>query len=505
MTTTMNLTSEAWIPVTWREGSSGLVGLGELFDKRNEIRGLNVQPHERIALMRLLICISQAALDGPADHAEWKICRDQIAPRARSYLKRWSHAFELFGDNERFLQVPKLQSGKKDGERTNATKLDLALSTGNNATVFDNAGGSDRSLPPERLALALLTFQSLSPGGRIGVVKWNGADTPGAGSSNHAPCIPASMLHCFLEGQCILETIHLNLLDREQAMDLNGPDSWGRPIWELPVHSLDAKEAIRNATMTYLGRLASLARAILLSPSGSAIILGNGLNYPAYPEYREPSATIVARKDATGVLSASLERSIWRQLSAIAVRRRATKDAVGGPAAFVNLPDNTSASIWLGALMTDKAKIEDIVEAAYAIPAGMFKDLGRQAYEAGVAFAEGWELSLIFSTRAYAEALKLQAAPTEKARQYFWTAVEQTVSALLAITATPAVAADFSASSWGKAVSSAAKEAYRLACAAQTPRQIEAFAKGYQQLFLRKKKIIAEEDEPANAQQGPKI
>jgi CRISPR system Cascade subunit CasA len=484
----MNLITEQWIPVTWNDGASSLVGLDELFARASDISDLAVKPHERIALMRLLICITQAALDGPADHYAWEDCRDGIAARARDYLRKWKTAFEMFGDGQRFLQVPNLRSGKKDGEGTEATKLDLALATGHNATVFDNAGGSARPQPPARLALSLLAFQNLSPGGRIGVAKWNGSDTPGAGSSNHAPCIPLSMLHCFLQGQNLLETLHLNVLDREQALDLNGPNSWGKPLWELPVLSLAAEAEIRNATITYLGRLVPLARAIRLDEDGAGLILANGLDYPAYPEFREPSVTLVERKDAPGLLSASLERSLWRQLPAIAVRRRATKDALCGPAALANLPDNTPASLWLGALVTDKAKIEDVVEGVYHIPAGMFKDLGRQTFEAGVAYAEGWEWASVCSVKTYAETLKLQPAPTDKVRRHFWTAIEQHVPTLLALTDTPGVAADFGATAWGKAVRTAAQGAYEFACPRQNPRQIEAFAKGRQQLYLRKPK-----------------
>jgi hypothetical protein len=240
--------------------------------------------------------------------------------------------------------------------------------------------------------------------------------------------------------------------------------------------------------MTYLGRLVALARAIRLFEDGRRIILGNGLDYPGYPQFREASVTLVYRKDGPGILSASLERNLWRQLSAISVRRKATKDALCGPAALANLPDGIPVHLWLGALVTDKAKIEDVVEGLYYVPAGMFNDLGRQAFEAGVAFAEGWETGLVCSVRSWAETLKLQPAPLDKARRHFWTIIEQHVPILLALSNTPAVAADFAATAWGKAARVAAEEAFEFACPRQNPRQIEAFAKGRQQLFVRKPK-----------------
>ncbi|MCI0541713.1 MAG: type I-E CRISPR-associated protein Cse1/CasA [Verrucomicrobiales bacterium] len=481
----MNLTTDPWIPVASRKGAYSFASLDELFARSADIWDLVVKPHERIALLRLLICVTQAALDGPSDRSTWEQCRDEIPDRPRDYLRKWKASFELFGNGPRFLQVPNLKAAKEDGEGNAATKLDLTLATGNNATVFDNAGGSERPRTPAQLALALLTFQCFSPGGRIGVAKWGGKDTPGGGSSNHAPCIPSSMLHCFMTGATLLETLHLNLLDREQASDSFGPDGWGKPIWEFPVASLSAKAEIHNATMTYLGRLVPLTRAVHLSEDGAEIILGNGLDYPIYPQFRESSATLIERKDGLGVMSASLERSLWRQLAAITVRRHAKKDAVSGPPALGNLPPGKGSAIWLGALVTDKAKIEDVVEAAYDLPAGMFQDTGRQVYEAGVNFAEDWDRAVGSSVKAYAGVLKLEAPRYEKAHRSFWTAVEQHVPALVALTEMPALAADFGATPWGKAVRAAAEEAYDFACPRQTPRQIEAFAKGRQQLYLK--------------------
>src|SRR5439155_6835473 len=166
----MNLTTDPWIPIVWAKGQPGTVSLCDAFAHGGEIRDLALRPHERIAVMRLLICIAQAALDGPPDHEDWKGCRSKIASDARAYLKRWTKAFELFGDGERLLQVDGLKkpaNKNDDDEGGSVSKLDLALATGNNSTLFDNGGGSQRNFSTDRLALGLLTFQCFSPGGRI--------------------------------------------------------------------------------------------------------------------------------------------------------------------------------------------------------------------------------------------------------------------------------------------------------------------------------------------------
>jgi hypothetical protein len=126
-------------------------------------------------------------------------------------------------------QVSNLKPGKESDDGNSITKLDLALATGNNSTFFDNCAGEERALHAARVAGGLLAFQCDSPGGRIGVAKWNGKDTPGKGSSNHAPCAPSSMVHTFILEGNLLVTIHGNLLTKETAMDAYGADRWGRP------------------------------------------------------------------------------------------------------------------------------------------------------------------------------------------------------------------------------------------------------------------------------------
>ena len=113
------------------------------------------------------------------------------------------------------------------------------------------------------------------------------------------------------------------------------------------------------------------------------MVLANGLDYPLYPVFREPAATVLPRKEGPRHHGSVLGRSIWRQLSAITVKRRVERRQLSGPLALKNLGDDRGATLWIGALATDKAKIEDVVEASYDVPAGMFRDTGRKLYEEG--------------------------------------------------------------------------------------------------------------------------
>jgi len=485
--TTMNLTTDPWIPAVRLDGGRELLSLQSLFARAHELRDLAARPHERVALTRLLLCVAQAALDGPADEEDWEQCEARIQPSAETYLAKWKDAFELFGEGPRFLQLPNLASGKEADEGTPATKLDLALASGNNSALFDNAAGSERAQSDARCALNLLAFQCFSPCGRVGVAKWNGKDTPGKGSSNHAPCVPSSMVHALVLGETLLATLHANLLTKEDVVDLHGPDRWGAPVWELPVRAMDDAASIANATLTHLGRLAPLSRAIRLLDGGQGVILGNGLDYPIFPAFREASATVITRDEELALLPASTSRSFWRQLAAVSAQAKSGGGRVGGPRALARAKTNAETILWLGALVTGKAKIEDLVDSSYSLPPAMFSDWGRAAYERGVGHAEELERALLKSVKSYASSLKVVDAPYDRARQHFWTRVEQELSELFAFAQNPATDDEIPGTPWGRAVQAAAREAYERSCPRQTPRQIQAYALGLRTLAFRSK------------------
>lgn len=482
----MNLITEPWIPAIKLNGDRNLFSLREIFSTAQDIKDLTVKPHERIALMRLLICITQAALDGPEDEDDWEECLDDIQPKVAQYLEKWKNAFELLGDGQRFLQLPGLAFAKSNDTGTNVSKLELALASGNNPTIFDNEGAVHRSFNLSRIALNLLTFQCFSPGGRIGVCQWNGKDTPGKGSSAHAPCVPRSMLHAFVSGENFLSVIHHNLVTKTDVEDAYS-GRWGKPVWEFPVNSSTDKKEIENATQTFLGRLTPVSRAIRILENNDQILLGNGLEYPEFPSFREFTSTIILKKEELGLLSASTGRSIWRQLPAMLVKQKDASSSAQGPLTLRHNFNSEFLEIWIGALLTDKAKIENFVESRYTVHRSLQSEFGRLAYEAGVAFADTvCSSSLLFAVGQYYERLSAEKAPKETARKHYWTRVEQGVH-LLFDAASNLVAPDkFPESEWGKWIFKCALDAYEQTCPKLTPRQLEAYSWGLRFLTLKK-------------------
>lgn len=514
----MNLTIDPWIPVVWEDGKPDKVTLLDVFRQGDRIRDLAVRPHERIALMRLLICVAQAALDGPKGRDDWKTSRTRLPAAAADYLAKWKHAFELFGNGPRFLQVPNVAPTKTgpDAEPPLASKMDSALATGNVSTLFDNAGGSVRAFTPPQLALLLLTFQCFAPGGLLSECLWKTSRTKKAGNVA-APCLAGRMVHTFLtDRNSLLNSIRLNLLNREQ---LNGVQAWGAPVWERMPQGLEDEDAIANATRSYVGRLVPVSRAVRIADDGISMIWGCALDYPGFTDgWRDPMGTIYIRKFPKGEmervqLAGDIRRALWRELHAVAVVRRADDNLLGGPFALRNMSEECSVDVIVGAMVHAPRKtttILDTIESVLHIPAAMFADSGVRLYGAGVDFAESWSKRLNRAISACHRELHDELDKSEfrdrgnlvkqKAASHYWTAIEQLVPTLLSVVENPAPLRpegathdNWAATEWGRALANAARQAYELACPHETPRQLKAYSLGLSLLF---KPDVDNADEP---------
>lgn len=502
----MNLVTEPWIPVLHRNGKRQLASLHQVFTEGRDYADFAVRPYERIALMRLLTAIAQSALDGPKDIGEWDTALNRLPDSAARYLNGSEDSFELFHAERPFLQLTKLtkppKAGKDndEGAVSSVSKLDVALATGNNTTLFDHGANSfdSRRFPAAALPLMLLTFQCFSPGGLIAQLQWDGRQT--SKSSKHAPCTPRSMLHTFVRRSNVLESVHANLLTKEDVAQHWGTDGWGQPVWEYMPSGWGDSVAIQNATHTYLGRLVPLSRFVQIKRDGTSVLLGNGFDYPSFPDVpAEASATVVLTKksELRALLSAG-EKAIWRELSALIVRRK--QNEIGGPLTLRNVLENVDFDIWVGAFLTSRASIEDTVESVLHVPGKIQSEIGRGVYDKEVKHAEfvanqlGWAVETWREHedggwKGRVEATKAQGKLREKLRaiatKHYWTSAETLRPLLLAHIETLGTTADAVEQSqvrWRKAVWAAAFDAYRLSCGQDTPRQIRAYALGMRRL-----------------------
>lgn len=208
----------------------------------------------------------------------------------------------------------------------------MAAASGKNSTLFDNAGGSNRVACLEQLAINLVTFQNFAPGGTIGIVKWKGQQTvpKSPASAVAAPCVAASAIHLFIQGNTLLETLSFNLIPQNKICPaLKG--NMGIPVWERMPQSPDDHDAIHNATETYLGRLVPISRAIKISHNLQGCLLAQGLKYTVCVDkgeaiYWEGSMVVCNSEGKKGqrkrsLIGAQIDRALWRNLSALLLNR----------------------------------------------------------------------------------------------------------------------------------------------------------------------------------------
>ena len=511
----MNLVTEPWIPVVRPDGKPDTASLMQVFTEGKQFSELAVRPHERIALMRLLICIAQAALDGPKDSYDWDDAPNALPQAAKKYLEKWEPSFHLFDSEKPFLQItwPIL---KDSAEKTTAvSKLDSALASGIKSTLFDHAGLMEdkRMFSPAATALMLVSFQNYAQGGGVSPSIWMNKPK----NYSDAPCKPSSMLHAFVRRDTLFNTICANLLTKEAvSIHFNKEQCWGRPVWEMMPSSFEDLPAKENTTQTYLGRLVPLSRFNRLNKDSGAMLLASGFEYPRYPEFpAEASATVVLNHDRTNrrLLGAGA-KAIWRELSALIALRK--QGDVGGALTLGNVSHKETLDLWIGALLIDQkktAEVLDSIEAVFHIPSKMRTDSGRAAYSAEVQWAENLSGKLAWAVETYRKELdggwegrikgtrdknKLRGQLHATATRHFWTAVEKLRPLLMAHMESIDTTADTveqTRSAWRKAVHGAARQAYQLTCGQETPRQIRAYALGLDKLFAKKQTNNVQEPE----------
>ena len=518
----MNVAFDDWIPVVEVSGTRKLVSLCDVLVEGDKYADLAVRPHERVSLMRLFLCVAHAALEGPKDYDEWCEAPEKLPVAVGNYLANWRDSFELFHSVKPWLQIPALSrtaeaGGKEDNaaDWTPVSKLNLALSSGNNSTIFDHGAlDPNRRVPIEETILSMLAYQCFSTGGLIAQVYWKGTKTNK--SSKDGPCIPGSMTHAFLRGTTLGETVQLNLVTHENIRVAYGDLPIGQPVWEkMPASFADAA-AVENATKTYIGRLVPLTRITKLSPGGQRMLLGDGLVYPTFADgfAPEPTATVAVRREKRTLVSYHPGKAIWRELAAITAKRAAT--GTGGPLALDALQEGTACDLIVGALARNQASIVNSFESVFHVPPRFRTQEGTSAYEGEVKAAEALASRLGWAVETYRLDLdagwpgRLKAAGPKKgvlkarlhalATTHYWTSIENHLPLLMRYVenigsdaATPAREA------WRTEIFAAGCEAYRVACGQETPRQVRAFAKGWERLTAKRDEV--EPDEPESTEE----
>jgi CRISPR system Cascade subunit CasA len=524
----MNLVTDPWLPVTDKNNKLKYISLNQLFEKPKEWIDLVLRPHERVSVMRLLICIVQAALDGPANIDEWDEALDKISEDSLSYLKKWQNHFDLYGSEKPFLQIKDLEPFNT--EPTPITKLNFTLATGNNSTLFDHLAihaSKDiplRTIQDSYVIISMITFNNFSLSGLYPQVKWQTKTTAKSGVKD-APCSSQSMLHCFVRKNTVIKTIHANIPTIEQISDRFGDDI-GVPIWECFPSSPSDEKAIHNATLTYLGRLVPLSRWIKILPNKNSILMGEGFVYPVYPDFIEATSVevITQTNNNQGYKILSCKNTTpWRELCALTTKRLKDNN-IGGPAAIENQPKTEDYDLHILALKRDKQSVLDTIESVIHVPRYLANDnRHRTVYSSEVKNAEIQSSRLDHSIQRYLSFLKPDSIKVvekgikgeklqkEASRKYqdikntvrskylthYWTLIEKQRHLLMQyislIGTDQYQGREESKKKWHAAIQSATEETYRTLCSQESPRQMQAYVAGWRLLNRSKSKIRSKE------------
>ncbi|MCR5084295.1 MAG: type I-E CRISPR-associated protein Cse1/CasA [Succinivibrionaceae bacterium] len=297
-----NLIDEPWIPILGNREASLREALS------HGPQGLAGHPTLKIAILKLLLAVAQAACTPKGQH-EWRILSlDALSARCHAYLDAHHDEFFLFGERP-FLQFPILRE-------LGAVKRGYAL-------LQPWAGLGGGSAPSDAQKARLLLLQSaFAPGSRQSLGQHQGPCLSPGHCKGPIPCPGAALgahgyLHTFYKGNSLLDTIRLNLFSSHD-IDMAGifPAGLGTAPWERMPRGEEDPIA-QDLMGSMMGRLIPLSRFILLDPDGAYCTEGivhqdhlHGMSDPSVTTYRGAGGGFHA-------VTVSPERRPWRDLPAM--------------------------------------------------------------------------------------------------------------------------------------------------------------------------------------------
>lgn len=308
-----NLIDEPWIPVA----DYGLVSLKQVFSQP-DYRSLGGNPVQKIAVMKLLLAIAQSAVT-PDDESAWRqLGVHGLTRRCLDYLDQWHDRFYLYGDKP-FLQMPTIVSARIQSFGAVLPEV----STGN-TTVLSQAQ-VQRPLSDADKALLLQTLMGFALSGKktdntvVLSAGYAGKrnDKGKASSGKPGPAVGhMGLLHSFLNGNNLQQTLWLNLLTVRQIEQINiYPAGLGVAPWEVMPEGEDCDIA-RQLRQSLMGRLIPLCRFCLLAEEG--IHYSEGISHPGYKEgVVDPSMAINHSGKEPKALWVDPEKRPWRELTAL--------------------------------------------------------------------------------------------------------------------------------------------------------------------------------------------
>lgn len=308
-----NLIDEPWIPVV----DMGRASLREMFAKP-EYRALGGTPVQKIAMMKLLLALAQAAAT-PDDDAQWQEWGWQgMSRRVLEYLEKWHGVFFLYGERP-FLQMPAIAAAEV--KPFGALLPDMA--TGNTTVLTQSQ--AEKPLDDADKALLLITLSGFALGGKKAdnrIVlspgyrgKNNDKGKPSTGKPGPAVA-HMGLLHSFCQGASLLKTIWLNVFSHAELAGLTMyPGGLGAPPWECMPQG-EACPAALALKSSLMGRLIPMCRFCLLCEDG--VHYSEGIAHDSHKDgVYDPSVTANLSGKEVKVFWTNPEKRPWRELTSL--------------------------------------------------------------------------------------------------------------------------------------------------------------------------------------------
>jgi len=285
------------------DGKNVELGLRDTLFRAHELREiLDYSPLVTASLHRLILAILHRNF-GPLDEREWvDLWKSKQFDKTtlEKYFVDWHHRFDLFDMKNPFFQVPGLKSSKL----STIARIGLECAEGDNDTLFDHSIEETAKPRPYSLAARwLVSIQNYALTGRLS------SAYPVAGNLVKGVII-------LLKGQCLFETLLINLLIRSGELSTCIPSNKDdKPAWERDNITSCAERPVNG----YLDYLTWQCRMVRLIPDANEpgtvrnIYLDAGYKIPKGNNILDPFFSFYCN-DEIGIYPFSLSeyKAIWR-------------------------------------------------------------------------------------------------------------------------------------------------------------------------------------------------